>query len=443
MDYDKALAWLYGHVNLEQTGPRRPGELSLDGVRRLMGVLGDPQDTAPTIHLTGTNGKGSTARVVTALLVELGLTVGTATSPHLQRINERIRVDGASISDDEFARAVDLVASVQPLSGVHSSYFEVLAAVTYAYFADVATSANVIEVGAGGRHDATNVVRAEVAVVTNVGLDHLDYFGPTIDHVAAEKAGIIEPGAHLVLGETDPALRHHFIDEGPGTVWTLGGDVELVRNEVAVGGRLLDVRTPHATYADVFLPLHGAHQGVNAALGLAAVEAFVGRPLGGDVVEAALSTVRVPGRFEVVDRQPLVLLDGAHNTEGARAAADTYNAEFAIGGDTVVVFGCNTGRRPGELLHEIARIAPRLLIATAPDWARAIPPTEIAELARAEGLDVEVVPRVADALDRARALTTPDDAVFVTGSLYVVGEAREHLGLSWHDEATVGERDSQ
>ncbi|MEM9033134.1 MAG: folylpolyglutamate synthase/dihydrofolate synthase family protein [Actinomycetota bacterium] len=442
MDYDEAIAWLYGHVNLEQTGPRRPGELSLDGLRRLMGVLGDPQDTAPTIHITGTNGKGSTARVVTALLVELGLTVGTATSPHLQRINERIRVDGVPITDEEFARAVELVASVQPLSGVDNSYFEVLAALTYAFFADVPTSANVIEVGAGGRHDATNVVHGEVAVVTNVGLDHLDYFGPTIHHVAAEKAGIIEPGAHLVLGETDPELRHHFVDEGPGTVWTLDDEIEVLRNEVAIGGRVIDVRTPMATYSDVFLPLHGAHQGVNAALGLAAVEAFVGRALGGDVVEAALSGVRAPGRFEVVDRQPLILLDGAHNTEGAAAAAATYNAEFAIGGDTVLVFGCNTGREPAEVLHELARIAPRLVIATAPDWVRAVPPTDIAELARAEGLDVEVVPRVPDAVDRARALTTPDDAIFVTGSLYVVGEAREHLGLSWDEHITQGDRDS-
>ena len=287
MRYDEALAWLNGHINLERIGPRAPGELSLDGIRALMDVLGDPQDAAPTIHITGTNGKGSTARVVTALLVELGLTVGTYTSPHLQRINERMRIDGRALSDDECARALELVAAAAPLADVTSSYFELLAAAGYAYFADVPTSANVIEVGAGGRHDATNVVSAEVAVVTNVGLDHLDYFGPTIHHVAAEKAGIIEEGAHLVLGADDPELRHHFLDQRPGTVWVLGDDIEVQRNEIAVGGRVLDVRTPMATYTDLFLPLHGAHQGRNAALGLAAVAAFLARSLGGEVVAAA------------------------------------------------------------------------------------------------------------------------------------------------------------
>ena len=442
MRYDEALSWLNGHINVERLGPRQPGELSLDGIQALMGVLGDPQDAAPTIHLTGTNGKGSTARVVTALLVELGLTVGTYTSPHLQRINERMRIDGRPLNDDEFARALELVASVQPLSGVTSSYFELLAAAGYAYFADVPTSANVIEVGAGGRHDATNVVSAEVAVVTNVGLDHLDYFGPTIHHVAAEKAGIIEEGAHLVLGADDPELRHHFLDQRPGTVWVLGEDIEVLRNEIAIGGRVLDVRTPMATYTDLFLPLHGAHQGRNAALGLAAVEAFIDRSLGGDVVEEAFASVTAPGRFEIVDRQPLILLDGAHNAEGATAAADTYTSEFSVGGDTVLVFGCNSGREPAEMLEALGRIAPRVVIATAPDWARAIPADEIAAAATKLGLDVEVVPSVPDAVDRARSLVTPDDSILVSGSLYVVGEAREHIGRSWDDETTLGGRDS-
>ncbi len=437
MDHAAAIEWLRSHISTDVERLGRAAEVTptLDRMRALVGALGDPQHTAPAVHITGTNGKGSTARVLTALLVEQGLTVGTYLSPHLQQINERIALDGRPVADDELARAVELVAAAAPLSGVEPTYFEVLAAGAYALFADVATQVNVIEVGMGGSWDATNVVAADVAVVTNVGLDHLEHLGPTRRHIAVEKSGIIEPGAHLVCGETDPELVDVFTARSPATTWMLGTELVLDRNDVAVGGRVIDLTTPGAIYTDLFLGLHGAHQGRNAALAVGAAEAFFGRALAEDVVRAALAEVRVPGRFEVVGRHPLVVLDGAHNAAGAAAAAATMRDDFSPPGDIVVVFGCNEGRDPADLLAELAAVTPRTIVATRADWERAVPADEVAAAARAVGLDVEVVGDVAQAVDRARSLVTEEDTILVTGSLYVVGAAREHLGVAPGAEA--------
>lgn len=423
-DLDAALAYLDDHVNLE-TAPRAGVEPpTLDRITALLDALGDPQRNYPVVHLTGTNGKGSTARMVTALLRASGLSVGTYTSPHLQRINERIAWDGEPLDDTRFAAAIATVAAVEPLIGARPSFFEILTAAAYAFFADVAVDVAVSEVGLLGRWDATNAADAAVAVVTNVGLDHTEYAGPTKEAVAREKAGIVKPDSWLVLGETDPALVPIFREAGAAGVWERDVDFACEDNLVSHGGRLVTLRTPGGRLEDVFLPLHGSHQGDNAAVALAAVEAFFGRSVPADVVADAFDGLTVPGRFEVVARRPLVVLDGAHNPDGARAAAETFADDFSVAGDRILVVGMNRGRDPEEMLVALRAADAALVVACAADWARATPAQDVVAAAKGLGVEAVTAPSVADALRVALDRAGTDDAVLVTGSLYVVGEAR-------------------
>ena len=276
MDLAGALAFLDAHINLETDPSARAAAGRLDRMRELVSVMDDPQQTYPVLHITGTNGKGSTARLLTALLGAKGLRVGTYTSPHLERLNERLAWNGDPISDGALAEVIESVSFVEPMLPAPPTYFEILTAAAYRWFADVAVDAAVVEVGLGGRWDATNVADGAVAVVTNVALDHAELIGPTLVDVAKEKAGIVKPDATLVLGETEPELAAIFRDGPAATVWMRDVDFGCVENGLAHGGRLVTLRTPGHEYADVFLPLHGAHQGDNAAVALAAAEAFFG-----------------------------------------------------------------------------------------------------------------------------------------------------------------------
>ena len=424
--HEQALAYLDDHTDLERMAAGTWSAPTLDRMRGLAELLAEPQHAQPTIHITGTNGKGSVARMVTALLGAHNLGVGTYTSPDLERVNERIARNGEPIDDEAFAEAVGAIAELEALSGISPHRFEILTLAAFRWFADVAVDAAVVEVGLAGRWDATNIVDGAVAVVTNVGLDHTEVLGPTRSHVAAEKAGIIKPGSTLVLGETDPELVPLFEAEGPARTWLRDRDFGCTGNVVAVGGRSVDLFTPNARYDDVFLAVHGAHQGDNAAVALAAAEAFFDRPLDEEVVREALATVVVPGRFEVIARSPLVVLDGAHNPDGARAAAETL-ADFGFAGERFLVVGMNKGRDPLEMLEALEAGAARGIVATAVDFPRAMPAEEIAAAARSLGLDVEVVGSVPAAVQRAIGLANEDDVVLVAGSLYVVGEARRSL----------------
>jgi dihydrofolate synthase/folylpolyglutamate synthase len=430
VDLPAALAWLDDHINLEkQTAiAGRTGGLTLEPMRRLVSVLGDPQHAYPVIHLTGTNGKGSTARMLTAIFAESGLTVGTYTSPHLERINERISRNGEPIDDEELAAALSDIAAIEPLAGVDPSYFEIMTAAAFRWFADVAVDVAVVEVGLLGRYDATNVADAQVAVVTNVGHDHTDFQGDWRARIADEKAGIIKPDSWVVLGETDPELVPIFRREPAAGGWLRGEDFGLESNVLAVGGRSLDIRTPAGVLEQVFLSVHGAHQGDNAAVAAAAAEAFFARPLDPTLIADAFAAVRLPGRFEIVGRDPLLVLDGAHNPDGAAAAAQTLEDDFSYGGENILVVGMLGGRDPAALLDAMGASEASLVVACSPDSPRAYDAEVVARVAAELGAaDVLVEPDVARAVDLAVDEAGPDDAVMVSGSFYVVGAARSHL----------------
>ncbi len=418
-----ALRYLNQHINLEATGGKTEG-LSLAPMSRLVGVLGDPQRAYPVIHITGTNGKGSVARMVTELLEASGLSVGTYTSPHLEMINERISWNGEPISDEDLGLTIGTVASAEEVAGITPSYFEILTAAAFNWFADIAVDVAVVEVGMLGRFDATNVAEATVAVLTNVGRDHTDGVGNWREAIASEKVGIVKPGCTFVCGETNPALRQILSENEAEAIWWRGEQFDCDQSLLALGGRTISLRTPSGTIEDVFLPLHGEYQADNAAVALAAVEAFFTRRLDDEVVEEAFAKVRVPGRFEIVSREPTVVLDAAHNLDGARACAITLREEFTLAGTVIVVAGFLNGRDPREMLEAIGAADAGFLIACTPDSPRAIPAPVVAAAADGLGIVAEAISSVDQAVHRALGLASPDDLVLITGSLYVVGPAR-------------------
>jgi dihydrofolate synthase / folylpolyglutamate synthase len=450
LTFDDAVAYLDRHINLEKMVALagRVEGLSLDRMRSLVSVLGDPQHAYPVVHLTGTNGKGSTARMVSALLAAHALTVGTYTSPHLESITERTTWDLEPIDRGEFGRVVGELAALEPLvleelHGAEPSYFELLTAAAFAYFAEVAIDVAVVEVGMLGRYDATNVANADVAVLTNIGKDHTDGRGDWRRRIAEEKAGIIVSGCHAVVGEPDEELLPVFEAEGPSRMWVRDRDFGCTSSVVAVGGRLVDIRTPYGSYDQVFLPLHGVHQADNAACAVAAVEGLFGRALDGEIMRQALESVDLPGRCEVLHRGPLLVLDGAHNPNGAAELVRTLDEEFAVTGQRTWVLGFLTGRDVDEMLDALGvgqgEHGGDEVIACTPASPRGIPADELATYTTKRGIATAVVLDPVEAVLRAwyAASENPDDriggnAVVVTGSLYTVGDARQacrRLGL--------------
>jgi dihydrofolate synthase/folylpolyglutamate synthase len=426
MTYSDALAYLDAHASYETTG--RIESPTIERMQTIVAAMGDPQFAYPIIHVTGTNGKGSTSQMITRLLMAHGLSVGTYTSPHLERVNERMSRDGEYISDEEFAEQIAAVADLEMLTGVRPSYFETTTAAAFRWFADLAVDVAVIEVGVLGRWDATNVSNAQVAVITNIGMDHNEFAGPTKGHIAAEKAGVIKVGSIVVVGETDPELLPYFFDAGGESVLVRGDQFDVLENQLALGGRMLDLRTPTTIYSDVFVPLHGRHQGDNAIVALTAVEAFFGNPIADDIVREGFANVRMAGRFEVLGHQPLVIVDGAHNPPGADSCAQVFFDDFDPAGNKILVAGILRGRDAKEMLSALRSDEFDAVYTCTAPTPRGMPSSELAAAARALGCDVVIeCDTVEEACDLAIRSAGHDDAVLVTGSLYVVGSARPHL----------------
>ncbi len=430
-DLPDALDWLDGHIDFESTAPTRRTAPTLEQMRALTSLLGEPQQAYPALHITGTNGKGSTAAMITALLDARGLSVGTYTSPNLARVNERIARNGEAIDDEAFTEVLDSMARLEGMLEVRPTRFELLTAAALTWFADEAVDVAVVEVGLGGTWDCTNVVDGEVAVITNISYDHTEVLGPTLEDIATDKAGIIKPGARVVIGETDPTLvalfRAASAAVGAETCWVRGVEFAVTANRPAVGGRLIDVRTPGAAYGELLVPLHGSHQGENASCALAAVESFFGAPLDAQVVEEAFAGVRVPGRMEVIGRRPLVIVDGAHNVAGMLVLSRSLVEEFPADGETTAVVGMLGGRDPSAMLDALHSAGVRSVVACAPRSNRALPPEAVADAATHLGMAATVVPSPADAVAYAVGHSDPDDRVVVCGSLYVVADARRAL----------------
>jgi dihydrofolate synthase/folylpolyglutamate synthase len=423
--------------------PETRMEPSLDRILAFTELLGDPQRTYPVIHLTGTNGKTSTSRMIDTLLRALELRTGRFTSPHVERMNERISLDGEPLTDEQFVTAFNDIAPYIALVDAQQphpvSFFETVVAMAYAAFADAPVDVAVVEVGLGGTWDATNVADAAVAVVLPVAVDHAHLLGDDPVTIAGEKAGIIKAGSIAVVAEQLPDVADVVRDRAQDVGATLvreGVDFGVVTRSPAVGGQLVSIQTPRARYDEVFLPLYGAHQAQNAAVALTAVEAFLGsEPLEAEIVHGAFAEVTSPGRLEVIRRSPTIVLDAAHNPHGAEAAAAALEDSFQF--DPLIgVFGVMADKD-----HEgvLAAFEPHLahVVCTQNSTPRALPAEQLAVTAREIYGDerVTVEPFLPDAIDRAAALAEVGSgssmgagAVLITGSVVTVGEARHLLG---------------
>ncbi len=471
--------------------PEHSIDKSLDRIIALTSLLGDPQRTYPVVHITGTNGKTSTARMTETLLRVRGLRTGLFTSPHLTSVRERISVDGQPLSAERFVEVyreiepyLRLVDAQQP---VKLSFFEVLTTMAFAAFADAPVDVAVIEVGMGGTWDNTNVADGVVAVVTPISIDHAKILGNTVAAIATDKAGIIKPGAVAVLGQqpvdAGAELIRRAVKVG-ASVAREGIEFGVLSRELAVGGQRLAIKGLLGEYHDLFLPLFGAYQAGNAACALAAVEAFSGATgsptptvadeaadadgqvensasdvavsahaggLDDDLVKTAFATMSSPGRLEIVRRSPLVLVDSAHNPAGMAAAAEALTESFGPA-EVIAVVAVSADKDVTGILDALEPVAAGVVVTTNSS-PRSMPATELAELARPVfGLDrVHVADRLDDAIDVAVGLADeaasalsgplagliagdPDSPasagtmVLITGSVVTAGDATLLLG---------------
>lgn len=409
----------------------------VERTRRVLELLDDPQRTYRVVHVTGTNGKTSTSRMIETMVRAHGLRTGLFTSPHLERFTERIMIDGEPIADAAVADAwseiepfVDLVdAELTSAGDAPLTFFELLTVLAFVAFADAPVDVAVVEVGMGGSWDSTNTADGDVAVIAPIDLDHADRLGDTIGEIAEVKAGIIKPGAVAVSAAQHPdaaaALRARASDVGAALAFA-GADFALESHSLAVGGQQVTVRGRIGSYTELYLPLYGTHQAENAALAIAAVEALLGsddRPLHADVVGDGLGIVTSPGRLQLLGVAPTVLVDSAHNPHGARALVAALGESFDFD-EWGVVLGVLADKDAAGIVDALAPVAAHVF-ATAPDSERAAEATVVADLAEARGVTVTEHRDLDEAAEAAREWAADGErrAVVIAGSVLLAGEA--------------------
>ena len=420
--------------------PEHQVQPTLDRVTETLDILGDPQNSYPSVHITGTNGKTSTTRMIDALLGAFGVRTGRFTSPHLVDVRERITIEGDSISPDEFVRTwEDIAPYIEMVDRAHAetdgtklSFFEVFTVMAFAAFADHPVDAAVVEVGMGGRWDATNVIDAGVGVIMPIAIDHEKWLGSTIREIAEEKVGIIKPGQIVIVAkQQEEALR--VIEERAAQVDAIvrleGRDYEVLDRQLGVGGQMITVRTPAAVYEDVFVPLFGDYQASNAAAAIAAVEAFMGgRALDAKVVEAGMLSATSPGRLQVVRHSPTIIVDAAHNPAGAHTLGESISEAF----DFERVVGVYSAMGDKDIEGVLGEVEPYLdsIVITQMPGPRAKPAEEIAQIARevfgADRVDVQedILEAIATAVNLGESgdESAPATGVVVFGSVLLAGE---------------------
>lgn len=427
-------------VALESRWPETRIAPSLERISALVDLLGSPQLAYPTIHVAGTNGKTTTARMIDSLMSATGLRTGRFTSPHLESLLERIAINGEPIDPKFFIFAYNDIAPYLELMdkkfSTPISFFEAMTALAFVAFSELPVDIGVIEVGMGGEWDATNVVEAAVSVITPIGFDHTAYLGNTLTEIAKTKGGIIKEGSSVVLARQEPEAAVELmrrVAEVGAEVAREGVEYSLEKRSVAVGGQLLTIQGISGRYEDVFLPLHGKHQGANAATALAAVEAFFGgQELDPESVQVGFAGVTSPGRCETVFHDPTVILDAAHNPHGAKALAETLESEFTFD-EIIGVFAAFADKDVEGILKELEPVFNSIII-TASESSRAMPAREVEAIAlRIFGADrIWVVEHLEEAIKKAisdarRPLSDDSVGVVITGSVVTVGQSRAIL----------------
>lgn len=435
MEHASLVAELTSRWPEHRVGP------GLSRIAALMDLLGNPERATPVIQVAGTNGKGSTCIMIDALLRSAGLRTGRFASPHLSDARERICIDGQPLSEARFAEAWQEVepfvrmVDEQQLDGIAMTFFEVITGMAYAAFADTPVDVAVVEVGLGGRWDATSVADPQVAVVTPVGADHTHILGDSLEKIAAEKAGIIKPGATVVLSGQEPAAARVLLAqavEAGDVVRAEGPDFGVLERRPAVGGQVIRIESAGGPLGDLFLPLHGAHMARNAALAVAAVEAFLGgQPLAPEIIEEGFASVVAPARLELARTSPAIVIDTAHNPQAAQATIDACQEAFAFQ-PLIGVVAMMADKDTSGVLEIFASAMDQVVVTRAQGTPRALPVEELARAAEDfwPAGKVHQAPAMPDALELATLLADaagPGTGVLVAGSLIAAGQARDLL----------------
>ena len=421
--YQESLEYLY---SLQKFGIK----LGLDNITSLLKSLGNPEKGLKFIHMGGTNGKGSTAAILTSILTTAGFRVGLFTSPHLHDFRERIRIGNQPISPD---RVVELTARIKKALDeggrvIPATFFEFNTAMALLYFFEAGVDLAVLEVGMGGRLDATNVVDPLISIITNISFDHTQYLGKSLKEIAWEKLGIVKRGRPLIAGVDQPELVLLFNErcrDMDSPLYLLGRDIDISET----GGGRFEYKGIYIQHPDLMVSLPGRHQMINAALALASVE-LLGRegfPVAPKHIRAGLMNVRWPGRLEHLPTTPLVILDGAHNPGGISALREALRGYSYK--NLILVFGVMEDKDWPTMIADLAPLVKRVIL-TRPNLSRSCPPQLLREEARKNGLKGEVIESVAEAVAAALRRAGPEDIVLVTGSLFTVAEAREALGVA-------------
>ena len=425
--YRETIKWLFAVR-------RFSSKLGLKYVGHLLERIGDPQRNFRSIHVTGTNGKGSTTAMVASILAEAGFRVGMFTSPHLSTFTERIQVNGRQIPVEDVLRLVDVIKPLcEELEADpelrHPTFFEIITAMAFKYFSEEGIDFAVLEVGMGGRLDATNVVKSDVSIITNVSLEHTEVLGDTVLEIAEKKAGIIKEGGVLVTATQDDdvyALFEKTCAAVGSRIFRVGTDIKFQRVSADYGGQRFRLEGIRDQYEGLGLPLIGEHQLLNAAAAVGAVEAlgFHGVDVPREAIERGLENAKWPGRMEVVQRKPLVVLDGAKDVEAMKAVKEALLGEFSYE-RLVAVVSISSDKKIPMMMGELSQAVDHYVVTTHGVMGRAADPTLIVEEADKSGKPSEIVPDVKNAIGRAIELAGEDGMVIVVGSLFLVGEARE------------------
>jgi len=409
-------------------------KLELEPVKRLLMLLGDPQTSFQSIHVTGTNGKGSTTAMTASILEAAGHRTGMFTSPHLSRVTESVKIDDEEIS---LAKMDSLLTTIREnirkltARGIrHPTWFEVLVALAYSYFSQENVDIAVVEVGMGGRNDATNVIDSLASIVTNVSLEHTQLLGDTVEEIAEVKAGVLKNCSVLITAATQPgviAKISEMTDQRNSRLIRVDNDVKIFPEAGSIEGQGFTVTTPACEYTGLTLPLIGAHQLRNAACAIAAVEAAKekGFEVAPEDVRRGLGSVRWPGRFEVMEREPLVVLDGAKDAEAVKALVETVKQTLQ-GRRLISIVGISSDKAHRSMIHSLAEVTERFILTEHRVRGRTTRAAHLQKIAMETGIPAVICTPVHEAIEQAKQLAGPEDVILVTGSVFLVGEAREY-----------------
>ena len=433
MNFPAAVNYILSFADYERM-PRSAIVFDLRRTERLLERLGSPQNAAKAIHIAGTKGKGSTAAMIASILVQSGYRTGLYTSPHLFNIRERIQVDGRQISEAGFARLTEMikpeVATVNASGGLGElTTYEILTALAFAYFRDKKVDYQVLEVGLGGRLDATNVVKPEVCVITSISYDHMEVLGDTLSQIAEEKAGIIKPGSITVTAPQSPEameVLEKVCQQQEVKLVRVGRDVTWQRESFRPEGQSFKVRGMKGEY-QLRLPLIGEHQLENAATAVAATEALAerGARITAETVSRGIASVNWPGRLQILRQKPWIIVDGAHNGDSMQRLVAAIRQHFTFDKATVI-FGASSDKNIAGMVNELSSF-PDKVIVTRSHHPRAVASERLAAEFSRKGLTSEISENVASAVERALAIAESSDLICATGSLFLVAEVMEYM----------------